>query len=78
MSTGTPERLGPFLVLERLGAGGMGTVYLAQSPGGRRVAVKTLPADQATESGARERFRREFEAARRISGFWIARRERRP
>ncbi|MDH6604412.1 serine/threonine protein kinase [Streptomyces sp. SAI-208] len=72
MSTGIPERFGAFLVLERLSAGGMGTVYLAQSPGGRRVAVKTLPAGQATEPGARERFRREIEAVRRISGFWTA------
>ncbi|MFR0367645.1 serine/threonine-protein kinase [Streptomyces sp. MCC20] len=72
MSTGDPERFGPFLVLERLGAGGMGTVYLAQSPGGRRVAVKTLHADQAADPGVRERFRREIDAARRISGFWTA------
>ncbi|MFG2681205.1 serine/threonine-protein kinase [Streptomyces sp. NPDC048392] len=72
MSTGDPERFGPFLVLERLGAGGMGTVYLAQSPGGRRVAVKTVHADQASDPGVRERFRREIDSARRISGFWTA------
>ncbi|MCQ8833812.1 serine/threonine-protein kinase [Streptomyces malaysiensis] len=72
MSTEDPERFGPFLVLERLGAGGMGTVYLAQSLGGRRVAVKTIRADQAADPGARERFRREIDAARRVSGFWTA------
>jgi serine/threonine protein kinase len=72
VSTGDPDRFGPFLVLERLGAGGMGTVYLAQSPGGRRVAVKTIHADQAVDPGVRERFRREIDAARRVSGFWTA------
>ncbi|WP_053084675.1 serine/threonine-protein kinase [Streptomyces viridochromogenes] len=72
MNTGDPDRFGPFLVLKRLGAGGMGTVYLAQSPGGRRVAVKTIYADQAADPHARERFRREIDAARRISGFWTA------
>ncbi|MEU9190811.1 serine/threonine-protein kinase [Streptomyces sp. NPDC048484] len=72
MSTGHPDRFGPFLVLGRLGAGGMGTVHLAQSPGGRRVAVKTIRADQAADPGVRERFRREVAAARRISGFWTA------
>ncbi|MET9083659.1 serine/threonine-protein kinase [Streptomyces sp. NPDC004237] len=72
MRSGDPERFGPFLVLERLGSGGMGTVYLARSPGGRLVAVKTVHADQAADPGVRERFRREIEAARRISGFWTA------
>jgi serine/threonine protein kinase len=69
---GDPERFGAFLVLGRLGAGGMGTVYLAQSPGGRRVAVKTIRVEQAADSGVRERFRREVDAARRVSGFWTA------
>ncbi|MEU5044545.1 serine/threonine-protein kinase [Streptomyces griseorubiginosus] len=72
MSRGDPEQFGPFLVLERLGAGGMGTVYLAQSPGGRRVAVKTVHPERASDPGVRERFRREIDAARRISGFWTA------
>ncbi|MEU0949830.1 serine/threonine-protein kinase [Streptomyces canus] len=72
MNTGNPERFGPFLVLERLNTGGMGTVYLAQSPGGRRVAVKTLSPDQAADPGGRERFRREIDSIRRIGGYWTA------
>ncbi|MFD7708587.1 serine/threonine-protein kinase [Streptomyces sp. NPDC059786] len=65
-----PERFGAFLVVGRLGAGGMGTVFLARSPGGRRVAVKTIRADLAADPAVRERFRREIAAARRVSGFW--------
>ncbi|MGW2291241.1 serine/threonine-protein kinase [Streptomyces phaeochromogenes] len=72
MSTADPDAFGPFLVLGRLGAGGMGTVYLGRSPGGRRVAIKTIRADQAAAPGVRERFRREVDAARRMGGFWTA------
>ncbi|MEV0524568.1 serine/threonine-protein kinase [Streptomyces sp. NPDC050439] len=69
---GDPDWIGPFLILGRLGAGGMGTVYLAKSPGGRRVAVKTIHAEHAVDPTFRERFRREVDAARRVSGFWTA------
>lgn len=69
---GDPDWIGPFLILGRLGAGGMGTVYLAKSPGGRRVAVKTIRAEHAVNPTFRERFRREVDAARRVSGFWTA------
>ncbi|MER5383733.1 serine/threonine-protein kinase [Streptomyces sp. NPDC002688] len=72
LRSGDPEWIGPFLVLGRIGAGGMGTVYLAQSPGGRRVAVKTIHAEHAADPGFRERFRREVDAARRVNGFWTA------
>ncbi|MFG2463299.1 serine/threonine-protein kinase [Streptomyces sp. NPDC048523] len=72
MSTGNSDRFGPFLVLERLNTSGMGSVFLAQSPGGRRVAVKTLSPDQAADPGVRERFRREIDSIRRIGGYWTA------
>ena len=53
-----------YRLLERIGAGGMGEVYLAHDPQlDRRVAIKLLPADLATDPVARERLRREAFAA---------------
>src|SRR6266540_5868402 len=37
-----PVEVGHYRVLGRLGAGGMGTVYLAESPAGARVAIKVI------------------------------------
>ncbi|SFF12986.1 Serine/threonine protein kinase [Actinacidiphila alni] len=67
-----PRRIGPFEVLARLGAGGMGLVYLARSASGRRVAIKTVRAELAEDQLFRVRFTREVEAARAVSGFYTA------
>lgn len=67
-----PRRIGPFEVLGRLGAGGMGLVYLARSASGRRVAIKTVRAELAEDQLFRIRFAREVEAARAVSGFYTA------
>ncbi|MBL9078400.1 MAG: protein kinase [Planctomycetes bacterium] len=62
-----PERLGPFRLLRRLGAGGMGTVFEAlQEDPQRRVALKVIRPELLWVSGARERFRREIEAIGRL------------
>jgi tRNA A-37 threonylcarbamoyl transferase component Bud32 len=56
--------IGKYRVLERLGAGGMGTVYLCEHlMVGRRVAVKVLPTSQADNPAALGRFYREARAA---------------
>ncbi|WP_229758684.1 serine/threonine-protein kinase [Peterkaempfera bronchialis] len=67
-----PRRIGPFEVLGRLGAGGMGLVYLARSASGRRVAIKTVRAELAEDELFRVRFSREISAAKTISGFYTA------
>jgi serine/threonine protein kinase len=67
-----PERIGPYVILGRLGAGAMGQVYLGRSAAGRLVAVKTIKVELAEETGFRTRFAQEVAAARRVSGFFTA------
>ncbi|MFI9761584.1 serine/threonine-protein kinase [Streptomyces sp. NPDC051963] len=59
-------------MLARLGAGGMGRVYLARSEGGRTVAVKVVRAEFAQHPEFRRRFALEVTAARRVGGSWTA------
>ena len=62
-----PERLGDYLLLRRIGSGGMGVVYEAiQESLGRHVALKTLPSHQLGDATRLERFRREARAAARL------------
>lgn len=56
----------------RLGAGGMGVVYLARSAAGWRVALKVIRPEYADEPHFRARFRREVAAARKVSGAFTA------
>ncbi|MDX2292916.1 MULTISPECIES: protein kinase domain-containing protein [Streptomyces] len=63
-----PAAIGTYRLLARLGSGGMGTVYLGRSPGGRVVALKTLHARLAADPVFRGRFRLETDAARIIGG----------
>ncbi|MFF3611887.1 bifunctional serine/threonine-protein kinase/ABC transporter substrate-binding protein [Streptomyces sp. NPDC002580] len=66
-----PARIADHRLLGRLGAGGMGVVYLARTPGGALVALKVLLAEYAEEPGFKERFRREVEVARRVDSPWV-------
>lgn len=72
LSTGDPESIGGYTLLGRLGAGGMGVVYLGVSASGRQVAVKLVHGPYAQEEEFRTRFRQEIEAARRVSGAFTA------
>ncbi|MFB7076392.1 PQQ-binding-like beta-propeller repeat protein [Streptomyces sp. NPDC056308] len=68
-----PHRIGSYRLAARLGSGGMGTVYLARSPGGRTVALKTVHAHIAADATFRTRFHLEVDAARVIGGLHGAR-----
>ncbi|MFE5810506.1 serine/threonine-protein kinase [Streptomyces sp. NPDC056491] len=72
LEAGEPRTIGAYRLLGRLGAGGMGRVYLGRSAGGRTVAVKIVHPHFATDEEFRARFRREVEAARRVGGEWTA------
>ncbi|MFD4370940.1 MFS transporter [Streptomyces sp. NPDC058486] len=67
-----PARIGPYRLIARLGAGGMGLVYLGRSDLGRTVAVKVVQAEHAQHAEFRRRFAREVAAARRVGGAWTA------
>lgn len=67
-----PMRIGPYQVLDCLGQGGMGAVYLTRSRGGRSLAVKVIRADLAANRDFRRRFAREVAAARKVSGAYTA------
>jgi hypothetical protein len=72
LQLGDPVSVGGYRLLGRLGAGGMGQVFLGVSPSGRRVAVKLIHPVHAGTEHFRERFAREIEAARRVGGFHTA------
>ncbi|MFH8505826.1 serine/threonine-protein kinase [Streptomyces flaveolus] len=69
---GDPQHIGSYRLLGRLGAGGMGQVYLARSDRGRTVAVKLVREELAALEEFRQRFRQEVESARRVGGYWTA------
>jgi outer membrane protein assembly factor BamB len=56
----------------RLGAGGMGRVFLGSTPAGRAVAVKVVHPELAADPAFRKRFRGEVAAARMVSGAYTA------
>ncbi|WP_239694482.1 serine/threonine-protein kinase [Streptomyces sp. Cmuel-A718b] len=72
LEAGEPHTIGAYRLLGRLGAGGMGRVYLGRSAGGRTVAVKVVHPHFALDEQFRARFRREVESARRIGAQWTA------
>ncbi|MGX4657998.1 serine/threonine-protein kinase [Micromonospora sp. SCSIO 07396] len=69
---GDPARLGGYELLDRLGEGGMGSVFLARSPQGRRVAVKVVRAELSHDDEFRGRFRSEVNRARQVPPFCTA------
>jgi hypothetical protein len=72
LEPGDPQQVGRYRLLSALGGGGMGRVYLGQSPGGRLVAVKLIRSDLASDPDFRIRFAREVATARTVSGIFTA------
>src|SRR5580700_8848796 len=69
---GDPRRIGHYVLIGRLGAGGMGEVFFGRSRAGRPVAVKLIYPVFANDAEFRRRFRLEVEAGRKVGGFHAA------
>lgn len=64
----TPKKIGPYIIGEEVGSGGMGTVYLGHHcDSNKTAAVKVLPSSMAREPGFVARFEREIESLKRLS-----------
>jgi len=72
LSPGYSESIGGYELIDRLGSGGMGVVYLGRSDSGRQVAIKVVHAGYAQDQEFRTRFKQEVAAARRVSGAFTA------
>ncbi|TXR95837.1 serine/threonine protein kinase [Streptomyces sp. col6] len=67
-----PAEVAGYRLAARLGAGGMGRVYLSHTEDGRAVAIKVVRPELADDPDFRGRFGREVRAARRVRGTYTA------
>ncbi|MFE1034869.1 protein kinase [Streptomyces sp. NPDC058807] len=67
-----PRAVGGYRLAARLGAGGMGRVYLSHTRGGRPVAIKVVRSELADDHTFRRRFGREIKSARKVKGAYTA------
>ncbi|WP_236540277.1 serine/threonine protein kinase [Spiractinospora alimapuensis] len=67
-----PDSVGGFELLDKLGSGGFGSVYLGRDENGRQAAVKLLHPHLADDDKVRDLFARELTAARQVQGFCVA------
>ena len=72
LSGDDPVQIGRYRLHSRLGAGGMGQVYLAYTPAGRPVALKVVRPELSDDQEFRARFHQEVQAARRVRGLYTA------
>lgn len=73
LQKGDPSKVGGYRLSARLGAGGMGVVYLGAAKDGSRVAVKMLRPELADDTEFRARFRREAATLEKVSGLCTVR-----
>src|ERR1700760_3848093 len=67
-----PRKIGPYRVIEKIGEGGMGVVYLGADADRCQVAIKVLGAAVASDPNARQRLAREVDTMRRVRNRFVA------
>ncbi|WP_405603427.1 serine/threonine protein kinase [Streptomyces sp. NBC_01410] len=67
-----PKHVAGYKLAAKLGAGGMGKVYLSYTPGGRPIAIKVIRPDFAQDAEFRRRFAQEVQSAQRVQGLYTA------
>jgi serine/threonine kinase PknH len=67
-----PRKIGPYRVIEKIGEGGMGVVYLGMGADKRRVAIKVLGSAVSGDPNARQRLAREVDTMRRVRNRYVA------
>jgi serine/threonine protein kinase len=67
-----PRKIGPYRVIEKIGEGGMGVVYLGTDAEKSQVAIKVLGPAVASDPSARQRLAREVETMRRVRNRYVA------
>ncbi|MFC5924147.1 serine/threonine-protein kinase [Micromonospora vulcania] len=72
LTSDDPQQISGYRIRARLGAGGMGQVYLSFTPGGRAVALKVVRREYAEDGDFRQRFAQEVQAAQRVHGVYTA------
>ncbi|WP_217369409.1 serine/threonine-protein kinase [Nonomuraea antri] len=72
LTQGDPAEIGGYRLVARLGAGGMGQVYLATTASGRRLAVKVIHTEYARNAEFRQRFQQEVAAVQRVQSLYTA------
>ncbi|MFI9050955.1 protein kinase [Streptomyces sp. NPDC053427] len=67
-----PRAIAGYRLAAKLGAGGMGKVYLSYTPGGRPVAIKVIRPEFSEDAEFRRRFKQEVQSAQRVQGLFTA------
>lgn len=70
LEPGDPSGMGGYPLLARLGAGGMGQVFLSRTPAGRPLALKTVRTEFGLDPGFEQRFAREIASSDQVRSAW--------